>query len=72
MPFTVNVNAAPPAVADDGLRLVMVEVGAVIGNATALDGLPPVLTAVMLALPALAIRLAGTAVGQLYGTDERG
>ncbi len=61
VPFTVKVNAAPPAVADVGLRLVMVGVGAFTGNAAAVEGLPPVLSAVMLALPTVAIRLAGTA-----------
>ncbi len=60
VPLTVNVNPAPPAVAEVGLRLVIVAVGALMGNATAVDGVPPVLTAVMLALPALAIKLAGT------------
>ncbi len=61
VPFTVNVNAAPPAVAEVGLRLVIAGVGTVIGSVAAVDGLPPVFTTVMLALPALAIRLAGTA-----------
>ncbi len=61
VPLTVSVNAAPPAVAEIGLRLVMVGVGAVSGNAIAADGLPPVLIAVIFALPALAIKLAGTA-----------
>ncbi len=61
VPFTVKVNAAPPAVAEVGLRLVMLGVGALIGNAAGADGLPTELAAVMLALPALAIKLAGTA-----------
>ncbi len=59
--MTVSVNAAPPAVADTGLRLVTVGVGTVIANAAAADALPPVLIAVMLALPTVAIKLAGTA-----------
>ncbi len=61
MPFTVSVNAAPPAVAEVGLRLLMTGVGALMENVAAADGLPPVFSTVMLALPALAIRLAGTA-----------
>ncbi len=61
VPFTVSVNAAPPAITEVGLKLVMVGVGALTGNDAAVEGLPPVLTAVMLALPALAIRLAATA-----------
>ncbi len=61
VPFTVSVKAAPPAVTEVGLRLLMTGVGGLIGNVAADDGLPPVLTAVMLALPALAIKLAGTA-----------
>ena len=61
VPFNVNVNAAPPTVADAGLRLVITGVGPLIENAAAAEGLPPVLIAVMLALPALAIRLAATA-----------
>ncbi len=61
MPFTVSVKAAPPSVADAGLRLVMTGVGPLIGNVAAAEGLPPVFTAVTLALLALAIRLAATA-----------
>jgi hypothetical protein len=59
-PFTVNVKAAPPAVADAGLKLVIVGVGTLIGSITAVEGLPPAFTAVMLALVALAIKVAGT------------
>ncbi len=61
VPLTVSVNAAPPAVAEIGLKLLMTGVGALIGNVAAPDGLPPVFTAVTLAFPGLAIRLAGTA-----------
>ena len=59
--MTVSVKAAVPAVTETGLRVEMTGVGTLIGSATATDALPPVLIAVMLALPALAIRLAGTA-----------
>ncbi len=61
VPFTVSVNAAPPAVTEVGLRLLITEDGALMGNVAASDGLPPVLVTVMLALPTLAIKLAGTA-----------
>jgi hypothetical protein len=60
VPFTVSVNAAPPAVAELGLRLVMVGVGMVIENVVAVDALPPLLVTVTLALPTPAIRLAAT------------
>ncbi len=65
MPFTVKVNAAPPAVAEVGLRLVMFGVGTLIGSIAAVEGLPPVFTTVMLAFPALAIKFAGTAAVNL-------
>ncbi len=39
----------------------MLGVGTLIGSIAAVDGLPPVFTTVMLAFPALAIKLAGTA-----------
>ncbi len=61
VPFTVRVNAAPPAITEVGLKLVMAGVGAFTANVAAAEGLPPVLSAVMLALPLLAIKLAGTA-----------
>ena len=56
-PLTVSVKAAPPAVADAGLRLVM-EVGGKMMVKAALLEAP---LTVMLAVPAVAIRLAGTA-----------
>ena len=59
VPLTVSVNPAPPAVAEVGLRLVMVRRGLIVkGNE--LEGTLPGLTTVTLALPALAIKLAGT------------
>jgi hypothetical protein len=61
VPFTVSVKPAPPAVAEFGLRLVMLGVGMVIENVAAVDAVPPVLVTVTLALPALAIRPADTA-----------
>ena len=60
VPFTVRVNADPPSVADAGLRPEMVGVGMLIGNAVAVNTLPPTFMAVMLALPPLAISAAGT------------
>ena len=59
MPFTVNVNPAPPAVAEFGLRVVMVGGGGLIVNVAGPE-VPPVVVTVTLAVPALAIRLAGT------------
>src|SRR2546421_373062 len=50
VPFTVSVNAAPPAVADVGLRLVVVGTGLLVGGAperltnAATDGTPAPLT----------------------------
>ncbi len=61
VPFTVSVKAASPAATEAGLRLVMLGVGALMGNVTVAEGLPPALSAAMLPLPAVAIRLAGTA-----------
>ncbi len=60
MPLTVSVNAAPPALADAGLSLLMTGVGPLMGNVYVADGLPPVFVTVTLALPTLAIRLAAT------------
>src|SRR5204863_8067784 len=37
VPFTVKVNPAPPAVAEFGLRLVMVGVGGLVGNVAGAD-----------------------------------
>ncbi len=61
MPFTVRVNDAPPAVAEDGDRPVMAGVGTPIKKLEGAEGLPLVLIAVMLALPEFAMRLADTA-----------
>ncbi len=61
VPFTVSVNAGPPAVAEVGLKLEMTGVGTVIGRAIPAEALPPLLIAVMVALPGSEIRLAGTA-----------
>jgi hypothetical protein len=60
VPFTVSVKVAPPAIAEAGLRPVMTGVGATTVNVTAADGLPLVFVTVMFALPALAMKLAGT------------
>jgi hypothetical protein len=61
-PFTVSVKAAPPAVAEVGLRLLMFGTGfaAVIVNVTEFDEPPPGdgLNTVIVALPALAMSLA--------------
>ena len=59
--MTVSVKPNPPAVAETGFRLLIVGVGMLMGNVVAVDALPPLFVAVILALPALAIRLAGTA-----------
>ncbi len=61
VPFTVKTNPAPPVAAEAGLRLVIAGVGTLIGSIAAVEGFPPVFTTVMLAFPALAIKLAGTA-----------
>ena len=55
-PLTVSVKAAPPAVADAGLRLVMVGGGGMMVK----DALLEAPLTVTLAAPAVAIRLAGT------------
>jgi hypothetical protein len=57
-PFTVSVKAAPPAVAVLGLRLVIAG-PALIVNVAPADVTPPLVTA-MVAVPAEAIKLAGT------------
>jgi hypothetical protein len=63
LPFTVSVKAAPPAIADVGLMLVMLGTGfaAVIVNVTELEVPPPGdgLKTVMSAVPGSLIRLAG-------------
>ena len=56
VPLTVRVKDDPPAVAETGLRLVIVGVGGLIGNVDEVDELPPVLTTVTLPLPIFAIR----------------
>jgi hypothetical protein len=61
VPFTVSVNWDPPAFTEGGLRLLIVGVGILMGSVVTVDALPPLFVAVILALPALAIRLAGTA-----------
>jgi hypothetical protein len=58
-PFTVNVNPGPPAVAELGLRLLIVGGGRLIENVAGAE-IPEAVVMVMLAVPALAIRLAGT------------
>lgn len=62
-PFTVRVNAGPPAVVVLGLRLVIetVDVAELMVKLTALETVPPGFRTVIFALPALAIRLADTA-----------
>jgi hypothetical protein len=60
-PLTVRVKSDPPAFADAGLRPLMVGVGMLIGNVVTVEALPPLFVTVILALPGLAIRLAGTA-----------
>ena len=60
MPLTVSLKAAPPAVAELGLKLVMVGGGGMIVNVDPFE-VPAVVVTVMLAVPAVAIRLAGTA-----------
>jgi len=60
VPLTVSVKAAPPAVAEAGLRLVMVSEG-LIWKGNELETTLPGLTTVTLALPAVAIKFAGTA-----------
>jgi hypothetical protein len=61
VPLTVSVNWDPPAFAEGGLRLLMIGVGMLIGSVVTVDALPPLFVVVILALPGLVIRLAGTA-----------
>ena len=56
-PFTVRVNAAPPACVDDGLRLLMVAVPGAIVKFELFDTVPAVLT-VTTTVPCAVIRLA--------------
>jgi len=58
-PFTVRVKLAPPAAAELGLRLVIAGRDLIV-NVDALEA-PPVVVTVTLAVPAVAIRFAGTA-----------
>jgi hypothetical protein len=62
VPVTVSVKAGPVAVADDGLKLVIVGGGPppLMVNVDALDVKPPGFTTETFAVPAVAIRLAGT------------
>ncbi|MGA2113575.1 MAG: hypothetical protein ABSH56_02355 [Bryobacteraceae bacterium] len=55
LPFTVNVNAAPPAVAELGLRLLMAGRGLIVNEAPA--DAAPLLPTVTVAVPGEAIRL---------------
>jgi hypothetical protein len=57
-PLIVSVNAGPPAVAELGLKLLIVDAGLIVKTAAA-DVTPPVV-AVTFAVPTLAIRAAGT------------
>ena len=63
LPLTVNVNAAPPAVAMEGLKLLIAGAGLLITKFTAADVPPPGagLTTVAAAIPAVAISTAGIA-----------
>src|ERR1039458_869341 len=58
VPFTVRVKAGPPAVAELGLRLVIVGLGLIVNVAP--DDVPPDVVTVTLAVPAVAMSLAGT------------
>ena len=61
LPLTVSVNAVPPAVRDDGLRLVVLGTGLLIVNVRELEVPPPGLgvNTVTWAVPATAISEAG-------------
>ena len=59
-PFTVKMNAGPPAAIEDGEILVMAGGAGAMVRLTALDAVPPAFAAVIWAVPACAIRLAGT------------
>jgi hypothetical protein len=59
-PLTVKLNAAPPACAIEGFRLLITGIAGVIVNVEPLDVVPFVLT-VTVADPCAAIRLAATA-----------
>ena len=59
-PFTVNVNAGPPAVTELGERLEIEGVGALIVKISERDTIPPGFATVTLAVPGIAIRLGAT------------
>jgi hypothetical protein len=59
VPLTVSVNAAPPAVAEAGLRLVIVGAGLLIENSRGGDPLPSGFETVTCAVPAVAMSDAG-------------
>ena len=60
MPLTVRVKADPPAVADEGLKLVMVGVGLLMVNDLVFDVPPPgaLLNTLILAVAAVAMSAA--------------
>ena len=60
VPLMVSVNAAPPATAVVGLRLVMVGLGGLTVNVAPVE-VPPEVVTVTLAVPTFAISVAGTA-----------
>ena len=60
-PLIVTENPGPPAIAVGGLNVEIFGVGRVIVKVAALEAALPGLTTVTLALPGLAIKLAGTA-----------
>jgi hypothetical protein len=69
VPFTVKVNCGPPAVAQVGLRELIVGV-ALIVNVTAFDGWPLEFLTVTCAVPGVAIFAAGTiAVSRVADTN---
>jgi hypothetical protein len=74
LPFTVNVNSPPPAVADGGLKLLIVGRGLIV-NETPVDVIPTLVT-VIATVPAAAIRLLLTvavncvAFTNIVGSDD--
>ena len=64
-PLMVSVNAAPPATAELGLRLLIVDAGLMV-NAVPAEVTPPVVT-VTLGAPAVAIRVAATGAVSCVG-----
>ena len=65
-PLMVSVNAAPPAVATPGLRLVMAGFAGLTVKAAGAD-VPDAVVTVMLPAPEFSIRLAGTAAVSCVG-----